>query len=53
MATAHSLEGRTVEASMEGMWQLPAVQAVFASPDATEGPRAFAERRTPRWSAPS
>ncbi len=53
MATAHSLDGRTVEESMEGMWQLPAVQAVFASPDATEGPRAFAERRAPRWSAPS
>ncbi len=53
MATARSLEGRTVQESLEGMWQLPAVQAVFASPDATEGPRAFAERRAPRWSAPS
>jgi len=53
MATARSLEGRTVQESMKGMWQVPAVQAVFVSPDATEGPRAFAERRAPRWSAPS
>jgi enoyl-CoA hydratase/carnithine racemase len=29
--------------------QYPAVVAMYASGDATEGPRAFAERRLPRW----
>ncbi|MGF7136084.1 enoyl-CoA hydratase/carnithine racemase [Paraburkholderia sp. EB58] len=29
--------------------QYPAVMAMYASEDATEGPRAFAERRLPRW----
>jgi enoyl-CoA hydratase/carnithine racemase len=29
--------------------QYPAVLAMYASEDATEGPRAFAERRLPRW----
>jgi uncharacterized lipoprotein YmbA len=49
MAVAASLEGCTVKESMEKMWQLPAVQAVFLSPDSKEGPSAFAERRAPRW----
>ena len=35
---------------MASMWELPEVQAVFTSPDSKEGPRAFAERRPPRWS---
>jgi enoyl-CoA hydratase/carnithine racemase len=51
-AVADSLEGRSVEASMAAMFDLPAVKALFASPDAIEGPSAFAERRSPRWSNP-
>ncbi len=49
-AIADSFEGDTVGASMASMWELPEVQAVFTSPDSKEGPRAFAERRPPRWS---
>jgi enoyl-CoA hydratase/carnithine racemase len=49
-AVADAFEGGALAASMEGMWELPEVQAVFASPDAKEGPRAFAERRPPNWS---
>jgi enoyl-CoA hydratase/carnithine racemase len=51
-AVADSLEGRSVEASMATMFDLPAVKALFESPDAIEGPRAFAERRSPRWTNP-
>lgn len=43
----------TVQAAMESMFALPAVKALFVSPDAKEGPSAFAERRPPRWSNPS
>jgi enoyl-CoA hydratase/carnithine racemase len=50
-AVANSLDGLAVKESMERMWQLPEVQAVFTSTDSKEGPRAFAERRPPRWSA--
>jgi enoyl-CoA hydratase/carnithine racemase len=49
-AIADSFEGDTVGASMASMWELPEVKAVFTSPDSKEGPRAFAERRPPRWS---
>jgi enoyl-CoA hydratase/carnithine racemase len=49
-AIAESFEGDTVGTSMAAMWELPEVKAVFASPDSKEGPRAFAERRPPRWS---
>jgi enoyl-CoA hydratase len=31
-------------------FQSPIMESVFASADAQEGPRAFAEKRTPRWS---
>jgi len=47
---ADAFDGQTVRASMEGMWHLPAVKALFASVDSSEGPRAFAERRAPQWS---
>jgi enoyl-CoA hydratase len=35
----------------EEFWkhQIPALQKVFASNDAKEGPRAFAEKRAPKW----
>lgn len=39
--------------SEEELWtlQLPFVKRVFRSDDAREGPRAFAEKRSPRWTA--
>lgn len=36
--------------TMEAAWSLPAVTAMRASADFHEGPRAFAEKRAPRWS---
>lgn len=36
--------------AMDAQWHWPAVRAMRASPDAMEGPRAFAEKRPPRWS---
>jgi len=47
---ADALDGQTVRASMESVWHLPTVKALFSSPDSSEGPRAFAERRAPHWS---
>jgi enoyl-CoA hydratase/carnithine racemase len=47
---ADTADGQRLEASIAGMFELPAVKALLASPDAREGPRAFAERRTPQWS---
>jgi enoyl-CoA hydratase/carnithine racemase len=47
---ADTADGQRLEESIAGMFALPAVQALLASPDAREGPRAFAERRTPQWS---
>lgn len=52
-AIANALDGHSVQAAMESMFALPAVKALFVSPDAKEGPSAFAERRPPRWSNPS
>ena len=36
----------------EEFWahQVPSMRDVFASNDAKEGPRAFAEKRAPKWS---
>jgi len=51
-AVADALDGQTVQQSMESMFALPGVKALFESPDSKEGPRAFAERRPPRWSNP-
>lgn len=39
-----------LKAMLDQQWQLPAVQAMWQSRDAVEGPAAFAERRRPRWS---
>jgi enoyl-CoA hydratase/carnithine racemase len=52
-AIADALDGQTVQASMESMFALPGVKGLFGGPDAKEGPRAFAEKRPPRWSNPS
>jgi enoyl-CoA hydratase/carnithine racemase len=49
---ADTADGRSLEESISGMFELPAVQALLASPDAREGPQAFAERRKPEWSDP-
>jgi enoyl-CoA hydratase/carnithine racemase len=35
--------------ALERQWEWPAVKAMRASPDYLEGPRAFAEKRPPRW----
>lgn len=52
-AIADALDGQSVQAAIAGMFALPAAKALFASPDAQEGPRAFAERRAPRWNNPA
>jgi crotonobetainyl-CoA hydratase len=36
-----------LEAAMQRRY--PAAEAMLASEDAKEGPRAFAEKRSPRW----
>ncbi|PTR12562.1 enoyl-CoA hydratase/isomerase-like protein [Novosphingobium sp. GV055] len=36
--------------AIAGQGDLPMVQAMRASPDYVEGPRAFAEKRLPHWS---
>jgi acetyl-CoA C-acetyltransferase len=51
-AVANALDGQSVQASIVSMFALPPVQKLFKSPDAKEGPRAFAERPTPQWSNP-
>lgn len=51
-AVANGLDGPAVEQSMRSMLALPELSALFRSPDAREGPAAFAERRPPRWSNP-
>jgi acetyl-CoA C-acetyltransferase len=52
-AVANALDGQSAQASIESMVALPAVKGLFGSPDAKEGARAFAERRTPHWQNPS
>lgn len=47
---ADTADGQPLEVSIAGMFDLPAVKTLLVSPDAREGPRAFAERRAPRWS---
>jgi crotonobetainyl-CoA hydratase len=39
--------GLSIEEAMSRPW--PAMQRLFASEDAREGPRAFAEKRKPQW----
>jgi enoyl-CoA hydratase/carnithine racemase len=38
-----------LEVAMTAMFDLPAVRALYASDDFREGPKAFAEKRTPNW----
>lgn len=51
-AVANALDGQSVESSIASMFTLPAVKNLFNSADSKEGPRAFAEKRQPRWSNP-
>jgi len=39
----------TPQEAVAAQWALPSVRAMLASKDAEEGPRAFTERRPPRW----
>lgn len=48
-SVARALDGRSVEASIRTMMELPDVVALLDSPDAREGPLAFSQRRAPRW----
>jgi enoyl-CoA hydratase/carnithine racemase len=52
-AVVQSLDGHSVEHSMNDMFHLPEVRALLTGPDAREGPRAFAEKRKPCWTNPS
>jgi enoyl-CoA hydratase/carnithine racemase len=45
-----SLEDASVQAAFELQGANPALAALLKSHDAVEGPRAFAEKRKPRWS---
>jgi enoyl-CoA hydratase/carnithine racemase len=45
------LDMPSLQAAMSNQESLPAVMAMRASLDATEGPAAFAEKRTPKWRA--
>jgi enoyl-CoA hydratase/carnithine racemase len=39
----------TVQEAMKAQWQFDAMARMMESEDAVEGPRAFAEKRTPNW----
>ena len=45
--TLHECDGMELDAALRHEWDYG--QAVFASRDAKEGPRAFAEKRTPKF----
>jgi enoyl-CoA hydratase/carnithine racemase len=46
----HGLDAGGIQAALRDQDQLPAVQAMRASADALEGPRAFKQKRPPHWS---
>jgi enoyl-CoA hydratase/carnithine racemase len=48
-AVYRGLGERSVEAALTAQSRYPAVAAMFKSEDFVEGPRAFAEKRPPRW----
>ena len=43
------LDEPSLEAAIRGQGKYEAVAALFRSEDRIEGPRAFAEKRPPRW----
>lgn len=47
-AALHSLS-TSIEEGMSDAWDYPAMKAMLASEDASEGPLAFGEKRTPQW----
>lgn len=49
-AMLRGLDCASMEEAHAAQRSLPAVRALFASDDFREGPRAFAEKRAPRWS---
>jgi enoyl-CoA hydratase/carnithine racemase len=51
-AVMRSLEETSLSAALAAQWDYPGIQALLASDDIKEGPRAFAEKRKPRWIAP-
>ncbi|MBW8785480.1 MAG: enoyl-CoA hydratase/isomerase family protein [Novosphingobium sp.] len=52
-AVVQSLDGSSVEQSMRSMFTIPEVRSLLTGPDAREGPKAFAEKRTPVWADPA
>ena len=51
-AVVQSLDGHSVQHSMQDMFHLPEVRSLLTGPDAREGPKAFAEKRKPNWANP-
>lgn len=49
-AVMRGLDEATLEGAIRGQGRDPAMAALFKSEDFVEGPRAFAEKRAPRWS---
>lgn len=49
-AVLSGLDEASVEAAIRNQRRYPAVAALFSSQDFVEGPRAFAEKRPPKWS---
>jgi len=48
-AVYRGLGETSVAAALENQTSYPAVAAMFGSDDFIEGPRAFAEKRPPKW----
>lgn len=52
-AVVRSLDGSSLKQSITDMLRLPEVTRLLTGPDAREGPKAFAEKRQPRWADPT
>jgi enoyl-CoA hydratase/carnithine racemase len=48
-AVMRGLDEPSLEAAIRGQNRYDAIAALFRSEDFVEGPRAFAEKRAPRW----